>query len=422
MADLDKVLAKNIQKAKQKPRNFVIVAKGTTVLKLIVDRKRIAPSAVTEAKKECGGNSTISGVLTGGAGPELIFQVLELPSVTAVKLRTFILETTGLTLKPQFQVLAALTEVDDSEEEGSDEVESSESAGPKAKSSAPAPPPSSPPPPSPSASSSPGPPPSPPPSSPPPPTRSREPAAEQEAVRFNDRFKRLLPAIKRASDANLPSGSELKSLANDAGALAKKQDFAKAFARLDDIDKLLKEPIKPRSQSKESPTGEMPQPPPRESTGPKPVKPPRVNNDATTAATAFEAARKSAAAQVAKLTTLLDNAAKVSLESAQQRMAKGGAVDNGASKAAAEFVTRQREVVSQIAKIDKLLDAAAKTSLEGAQKRVAAGAPVSNEATKAAAEFQARQKAAVGQVETLTKIFERVEKLANDFSAAKLPD
>lgn len=356
MPDLDKALAKSIQKAKQKPRNFVIVGKGSNVLKLLVDRKRIPPSDVTAAKKESGGNSTIQGVLTGGAGPELIFQVLELPSITAVKLRNFILETTGLTLKPQFEVLPSLTEVDEAGDEESEEAEASEGPGPRAKSSAPPPTPpvpppsSSPPPTSSSSSTSPS---SPPPSSSPPPI---SPPPSPEAVNFNARLKRFLPAIMRANSAKLPIGPKLVSLANEAGDFAKARDLAAGNARLDEIEELLKGPIKPTDASK-PPVAEKRQPTQEQIAEPKPFKRPKVDNAATKAAVAFEAAHKTAVAQIAKVTELLDGVAKVAMDKADERIAQSRRhVNNEAITAATAFEAQRRSAVDRIGKVASILE------------------------------------------------------------------
>jgi len=41
--------------------------------------------------------------VTGGEGPELVFQVAAEPSVTDVKFKEYIKKSTGLPLKPRFE-------------------------------------------------------------------------------------------------------------------------------------------------------------------------------------------------------------------------------------------------------------------------------------------------------------------------------
>lgn len=114
MADdeLDKELAKGLEVAKKKPRNFAIIAKGQNILKMLVDKKPIKDGALTKAKKDVPGGFIVQGVVRGD-GQELVFQVREESSLSDLKLKKFIGDTTGLTLKPRFSVVAALQEVDD---------------------------------------------------------------------------------------------------------------------------------------------------------------------------------------------------------------------------------------------------------------------------------------------------------------------
>jgi hypothetical protein len=69
--ELDEELAKELHVAKKKPRNFAIIAKGTNVLKLLVDKKPIKEGASVKAKKACQGNAVVTG-----DGPDLVFQVV----------------------------------------------------------------------------------------------------------------------------------------------------------------------------------------------------------------------------------------------------------------------------------------------------------------------------------------------------------
>lgn len=122
--ELDKDLAKALQVAKKKPRNFAIITKGANVLKLLVDKKPIKDGTLLKAKKEVSGNAIVKGVVSG-AGAELVFQVVEEPSIAEPKLKKFITDTTRLTLKPRFEVVATVQEVDD---DSSDEAVVTDSA------------------------------------------------------------------------------------------------------------------------------------------------------------------------------------------------------------------------------------------------------------------------------------------------------
>jgi hypothetical protein len=128
MAEKDKELTKALQKAKKSPRNFAIISKGPNVLKLIVDKKPLKSGDLKEAKKKYEGNAIVEGVVLGGEGTELVFQVREEPSVGENKLKKFISEETGLPLKPSFVVVQKLAEVPVDEEEESSESSSAEQA------------------------------------------------------------------------------------------------------------------------------------------------------------------------------------------------------------------------------------------------------------------------------------------------------
>ena len=277
--EVDDDLAKGLQQAKKKPRNFVIIAKGANVLKLLVDKKPIRDGAVTKAKKECQGNVVIKGVVGGGDGPELVFQVAEEPSLSEVKLRGFITDQTKLSVKPRFEVTKDLREVDE------DGDEASVPEAPTGKSEVP-------------------------PEAPPDPKapstttdvdlanrlkalkpdldkvlagkvsvvqdlksrtgefallfrnkdldaagraldqveqlvkqglaelRSEKPDGDDAAKRFTARLKVLLPALKKAADSSLGEDAQLR--ARRAGELAREQDFVGANKLLDQVEVMLK--------------------------------------------------------------------------------------------------------------------------------------------------------------------------------------
>ncbi|MFO0819710.1 MAG: hypothetical protein U1A77_17310 [Pirellulales bacterium] len=114
MADheFDKELTKSIQVAKTKPRNFAIIAKGTTILKLLVERKPIKEGLLNKAKRECQGNAIIKGVVRG-IGDELVFQTTEQPAITDVKLKAYLVDVSQLLLKARFELVPTLIEIDD---------------------------------------------------------------------------------------------------------------------------------------------------------------------------------------------------------------------------------------------------------------------------------------------------------------------
>lgn len=110
-SEVDKDLAKALQAAKKKPRNFAIIAKGAKILKLIVDKKPIKQGVLLQAKKEYQGTEIVKGIVRGD-GSELVFQVVELPTLDDAKLKRFVTETTRLPLA-RFEATADLQEIDD---------------------------------------------------------------------------------------------------------------------------------------------------------------------------------------------------------------------------------------------------------------------------------------------------------------------
>ena len=109
MADTE--LAKSLQEAKKKPRNFALIAKGPNVAHLVVQRKPIQPAVLQKLKQEHGGKTVVKGVVVGGDGAEMVFRLAEPAPVGEVKLRTYITDTAELHLKPRFEVYSPLTRV-----------------------------------------------------------------------------------------------------------------------------------------------------------------------------------------------------------------------------------------------------------------------------------------------------------------------
>src|SRR4051812_45812215 len=74
MADIDPELATAIKAAKTgKSMYFVLVAKGATDGALLVNKSKIPPAKVNDAKKEAGGGTVIRGRCIGEDGT-IVFQ------------------------------------------------------------------------------------------------------------------------------------------------------------------------------------------------------------------------------------------------------------------------------------------------------------------------------------------------------------
>lgn len=115
---LDEDLTDGIEDAKKKkPRYFAMFTKGADVVGLIVQKKKILEGQIIKAKKESGGPNIIQGVCQGLGGQELAFEVLEEQSIKPLKIKEFISERTELTVKPQWSVVKALSEVKEVDDE-----------------------------------------------------------------------------------------------------------------------------------------------------------------------------------------------------------------------------------------------------------------------------------------------------------------
>jgi hypothetical protein len=111
MPDTD--LHARLNEANEQPRYFALIMKGQTIVKMIVQKKPIKEGDIQYAKRENGGNGSISGVCIR-TGSQIVMQVVEPePALHPTKVRDFIIEETGNTLKPQWQVVAALPNIPD---------------------------------------------------------------------------------------------------------------------------------------------------------------------------------------------------------------------------------------------------------------------------------------------------------------------
>ncbi|MFO0903164.1 MAG: hypothetical protein U0939_09205 [Pirellulales bacterium] len=144
---LDEELIAGLKQAKTQPRHFALVAKGTATLHAIVRRKAIKDGELLKAKTEFKGNATFQGVVQFD-GEAYVFSFTEDPGLGLVKLRTYLIEQSGLNLKVACKVVPALPGVPDAEDEsGAVEGGAGESGDSSAPSSTGAPPPPPPPPP-----------------------------------------------------------------------------------------------------------------------------------------------------------------------------------------------------------------------------------------------------------------------------------
>jgi hypothetical protein len=125
---LDEELALGLKQARKKPRNFALLAKGASVQKLLLSKKPIKPAEIQAAKSECKSNLVLKGVVQGD-GSELVFKVVgDEPTIKIPSLREYLAEQGGMKLKPRFEVVKELEEIDDTDE--GPESEGAESDGP----------------------------------------------------------------------------------------------------------------------------------------------------------------------------------------------------------------------------------------------------------------------------------------------------
>lgn len=116
MAEVDEELASNLRDARKKPRHFAIIESGSTVLKVIVSKKKISSAVLTQAKKEVSGKSVTQGVVKPSE-EGISFLVTEAPSTTGSKLKQFLQENAGMNLQLKIEVVATLDEIADAEAE-----------------------------------------------------------------------------------------------------------------------------------------------------------------------------------------------------------------------------------------------------------------------------------------------------------------
>lgn len=218
-SEIDKELAKSLLVARKKPRNFAMVVKGVTVLKLMLSKKPFRDAELLEAKKQAKGNEVVTGVCAAGEGAELQFRVLEESPVQDAKLKAFIKEEAGLSVATRFVIDAKVTPILD--ESNDADVDLGKEMPQASSTNASEPPP--PPPPPPTASGQPSTNPS---------ASSTPPQLPPQAIEFTQRLKALKPELDKLIASAATSAGEAKLLASEAATLARKGDFSGALALL----------------------------------------------------------------------------------------------------------------------------------------------------------------------------------------------
>ena len=104
-----------LNQAKTTPFNFALITAGTHCKKLILKKRPISSGEISKAKKEVKGKASWKGVCKAVSGTEMLFQIggSKEPSTTAKKLRDFISDEAGITIKPVLQLVADLAEIDE---------------------------------------------------------------------------------------------------------------------------------------------------------------------------------------------------------------------------------------------------------------------------------------------------------------------
>lgn len=115
---LDEELIAGLKQAKTQPRHFGIVAKGNATVHAIIRKKPVKEGELLKAKSEFKGNATYQGVVQFD-GEAYMFSFTEDPGLGLVKLRAYLTDHTGLTLKVACQVVDALPQVPDGDDEAS---------------------------------------------------------------------------------------------------------------------------------------------------------------------------------------------------------------------------------------------------------------------------------------------------------------
>jgi hypothetical protein len=216
---MDEKLKLALTAAKGAVHNFVIVAKGPTVVFLLVRKTPIKDAEVQAAKKEHAGNAVMRGKCQGQEG-ELVFRVAKDPTVDDKKLKEFITKATNLPVKPRFEVVTD-EDVEGEGDEGESEQPVTGTRQPEDTTAVT--------------------PPVPPPPAPPPPVPP--PAPTGDAAAFATRLKALKTDLDMVRAAETSVTAEVKTLSAEVGGLAGKKQFAEASKVLDRLEPLVKKGV-----------------------------------------------------------------------------------------------------------------------------------------------------------------------------------
>ncbi len=108
---------------KGKPRSFLLICKGSNVKYLLVKKKPIKPTEITEAKKLGYKGDAFIGVITGN-GMQLVFNLAssdgyDSEPCSTKKLKDFLGEHAELKCQPSFAIVATLPEIPSEDDESS---------------------------------------------------------------------------------------------------------------------------------------------------------------------------------------------------------------------------------------------------------------------------------------------------------------
>jgi hypothetical protein len=109
--NLDESLIDGLALAKKRTVHYLMAIKGSEVVGLIIQKKKIKQKQALETKKESKATLLVEGVCAA-SGSNLTFEVLESPpDIKNSKIKEFVSERTESTIKPDWVVVRQFTEV-----------------------------------------------------------------------------------------------------------------------------------------------------------------------------------------------------------------------------------------------------------------------------------------------------------------------
>ena len=103
-AELDEELVGGLKAAKSKRAYFALVLKGSNDGALIVSKTKVAPTAITEAKKESGGSTIVKGFCKYEDGKYVFETANDAPATAAQAVKFIAKRDAGLTVNAEFRV------------------------------------------------------------------------------------------------------------------------------------------------------------------------------------------------------------------------------------------------------------------------------------------------------------------------------